>query len=81
MQQVSLLQTVLKDAKNIDNQYHILHENAYHIAKQYDVSVKTPRVCSRQTTRNNHPFESKHLLFHFLITLYLKWKIDSHPTL
>ena len=59
VQQISILENVLVDARaNVDQQFHMLHQNASQVAKQYNIVVKTPRRCTRQTGRDNHPSEN-----------------------
>jgi len=58
-QHVGVLRKVLTDFRsNIDVQFNTLFKNASRLAEKYEVSIKTPRTCSRQTARDNHPAEN-----------------------
>ena len=36
-------------------QFHLLFESASRCANKHNVSITTPRLCHRQTARDNHP--------------------------
>ena len=56
---VATLRKVLTDVRSdINVQFHVLFNSASHLAEKYEVSVNTPRRCSRQTARENHPAEN-----------------------
>ena len=53
---IDVLKQVLTDARSdIDCQFHSLFEGASRCANKHDVSITTPRLCRRQTIRENHP--------------------------
>ena len=56
VQHIATLTQVLADAhSDVDSQFHTLFASASKCARKYDVAIGTPRRCSRQTARENHP--------------------------
>ena len=50
---ISVVSDSLKNCRSdIDSFHSQLHEKACKLAEQYDVEVKVPRICKRQTMRN-----------------------------
>ena len=56
MKHINVVKDSLNDCRSdIDNFHNSLHEKASKLAEQFDVEVKVPRICKRQTKRNNIP--------------------------
>ena len=56
VQHIATLKQVLADARtDVHTQFRAIFERASRRAHQYDVPVSTPRRCSVQTVRDNHP--------------------------
>jgi len=56
---ISVLKQVLTDARaDVDRQFNSLFLNASKCAQQYDITVKPPRRCQRQTACENHPADT-----------------------
>ena len=52
---IGVLKQVISDARSdIDCQFHSIFENAAKCADKYDVPRTIPRICNRQTARDNH---------------------------
>ena len=53
---INVVSDSLKDCRSdIDSFHSQLHEIACNLTEQFDVEVKVPRICKRQTMRTNVP--------------------------
>ena len=73
---------VLTDARfNIDHQFHLIFENASRCADKHNVTITTPRICKRQTARDNHPATSAEEYYRRSLAIlfldHLKSEIDN----
>lgn len=56
---IDVLKQVLTDTRSdIDRQFHAIFENASRCAGKHNVHITIPRICGRQTARDNHPAAS-----------------------
>ena len=69
MKHISVVKDSLNDCwSDIDNFHNSLHEKASKLAEQFDVEVKVPRICKRQTKRNNIPISDPNSYYRIAIT-------------
>ena len=65
----SVVSDSLKDCRSdIDSFHSQLHEKACKLAEQFDVEVKVPRICKRQTMRNNAPLADPNQYYRVEVT-------------
>ena len=66
---ISVVRDSLKDCRSdIDRFHNQLHEKACKLAEEFDVEVKVPRICKRQTMRNNVPISDPNNYYRIAIT-------------
>ena len=66
---ISVVSDSLKDCRSdIDSFHSQLHEKACKLAEQFDVEVKVPRICKRQTMRNNVPLTDPNQYYRVAVT-------------
>jgi len=82
---IDVLKQVITDARSdTDCQFHSSFENASRCANKHNVSITTPRLCHRQTARDNHPDKSVEEYYRrslaILFIEHLKSEIESRFT-
>ena len=84
VQHIGTLKQVLTDARShIEIQFNTIFESASRRAREYDVPVNTPRRCSIQSARDNHPGDTEEYYRRSLAIPFLdhlKTEIDDRFT-
>ena len=85
LEHISVVRDSINDCRSDNDDLHSqLHEKACRLAEHFDVDVKVPRICKRETMRNNVPLADTNQYYRVSVTTkfldYLLTEMDERFT-